>query len=41
MLKILFKIIDKIFGIQTVEDYRKSLKERYAKNPELEFYDNY
>jgi len=41
MFKTIFKIIDKLFGVKSPDKYRQFLKERYAKNPELEFYDNY
>jgi len=37
----IYKIIDKLFGVKTPEEYRKFLKERYKNNPKLEFKDNY
>lgn len=41
MLNLLFKYIDKLFGVMTVDEYKSSLEIRYKNNPELEFYDNY
>jgi len=44
MKKIHIKLIRlnrKFWGIMSVSDYRKYLKQRYKNNPELEFTDNY
>lgn len=37
----IYKIIDKLFGVKTPKEYKDFLKQRYKNNPELEFTDNY
>lgn len=40
MFKMIAKYINKFFGIQTPEEYKAYLENRYKNNPELEFVDN-